>query len=134
MNDNKIIVDKLTCVYSYYDILPPNNYNFGGYWNVIYVNEESKLEKIYKHIITADEIVYYCTKYSVQCKVNTKKFGWCLLNVHPGLNFTKFGIYKSNTRYDIQYAATLMCYLPLYGLLLDFLVDRISEYNKDINL
>ena len=67
-----------------FDDLPETD--SAGHWNTIEVKEVRLMEKIYNHIITSSIIYYYASKYAVECKVKTKKWGWVFLSFHYGCN------------------------------------------------
>lgn len=122
---------RLRRVYSWWD-LPKERHNL--YWNSSYIHDQPSLERVYKHISTAYEIVYHANTHSVQCSVHTKKYGWCLLNLRYSLWFTEFGIYKSMTRYDIYSVSDVMKYMPLYNFLSSLIKKAYDEYQNDKNL
>ena len=122
---------RLKRVYSWGDLPKPV---CGIWWDTINISDQQSLEKIYKHLSTAWEIVYYCTETAVQCSVYTRKYGWCLLTLHYSLCFTEFGIYKSMTRYDIYNVSDVMKYMPLYHFIASFVKRCYAEYQNDKNL
>lgn len=130
---NKFIQPKFIRVYSYYD-LPKECVCGSLMWDVININDEKLLEKIYHHISTANKIYYYCSKTAIECSIKTKKFGWCLLVLHYSLYNTEFGIWRSNTRYDIYYRWELEKCASLYNFLQKFVLKAIKEYKNDRNL
>lgn len=136
--DNNIVIQnnkpKFVRVYSTND-LPKEPYSF-MFWDVVYLEKEQLglFKKLYEHLSTASEIYYFCHKGGVSCSVNTKKFGWCKLELNFNKMFTEFGIYKSQTRYDINYDYQLNTYPPLYDFISDFIDKARKEYLEDRNL
>lgn len=123
---------KFKRVYSFED-LPKEPAGF-IFWDTIDVEDKTSLEKIYNHIITASNLVYYCSPGAIECTVRTKKFGWCLLTLRYGLDFTAFGIYRSGTKYDINYENQLREFEPLHSFLQNFVQRAADEYAQDRNL
>lgn len=106
----------------------------GGYgsWNTQYIDDRKDLQlKLLNHIKDRP-MVYYLSERCVESAILTKKFGWCFFKCDYDLNFIKFGISKSNTRYDLGYRSDLIPELVDY---LDPIITKFEKkYSKDHNL
>lgn len=132
MVKNEQSLPKFKRVYANCD-LPEERHDF-TLWDVICIRESELLERLYRHLITANEIIYYCHTYGVSCSVKTIKFGWCRLYLPYDKHDFKFGIYRSGTRYDIREISDLERFLPLYNFINDFVKKASEEYQYDKNL
>lgn len=118
---------KLKRVYSYDDL--PTPYHINGYWDVINITDFSKLDLIYKHLLSAKVFYYYASRSCIEGRIDIKDKGLIHILIFNGT--LEFGIYKSGVRYDVP---NMINHMKLQEFI-DLLTHIIrKEYDKDCNL
>lgn len=121
---------KVKRVFSYSDLVLKNN---STSWNTINIDNKPKLiDKVLHHLKTATDYRVYVSSTCVECSCYTKKFGYVKCSFFHNFQFFEFGVYKSNTRYDIPYAITNN--KEFKDFLQSTFGDLIKEYEEDKNL
>lgn len=126
-NNGSRLPFKLKRVYSYDDLPTPSYTNM--YWDVINITDFSKLDLIYKHLLSTKVFYYYVSSRCIEGRIDIKDRGLIHILIFNG--DLEFGIYKSGVRYDVH---NLYLHSKLQELIALLIHVIRKEYNKDYNL
>lgn len=116
------------------DELDINIYSSGGFWNIIYIDdEEDKINKVFNHLKSATDYKVYCSERIVEFTCKTEKFGYVQCSYQRGRDymFFCFGTNRSHTRYEICYGIKNA---EFKEWLRKMFKEIEIEYNNDKNL
>lgn len=114
------------------------NINLGGQWNSINIsNDKQLIQKLWNnHISKISCIDYYLSEKCIECVVDTPKgrnfLKWKLFNGEP--IWFEYGIYNSQTRYDIYYPEDFKKCPELRIWLIENGKRLVKMYESDKNL